>query len=119
MTESSKTKLWWFAGLFVRLLLITILWVFLTFISITSISSYIIKTRSFYIDYLLGFFWSVQTILLLTGYTCIIYRRLRLTGVMRLLASIALGILATGFAYVFFYVLFIALAIIFNFTLAS
>jgi hypothetical protein len=119
MTESSKSKLWWFAGLFFRLLLVTILWVFLTFILITSISSYIIKTRSLYIDDLLNFFWGVQTILLLTGYTWIIYRRLRLTGAMRLLASIALGILATCIAYLFFYLLFFVLCEIFNFTLAS
>ena len=77
------------------------------------------RTDYVYMHILESIFWSLQTFLLSVGYTWAIYYWLRLTGMMRLLISIVLGIVATGIAYCIFFVLFIVLARIFNFTLAS
>jgi hypothetical protein len=116
MAESSKSKHWWFAGLFLRLLLVTILCVFLSFF----LSA--ILNASLGASHIWQPLWpwdrNLRIIVFVFGYTWTIYYRLRLTGTVRkwLLISFVLGILTTGIAWFVYDLLFFALAEIFNFT---
>jgi hypothetical protein len=116
MTECSKSKLWWFAGLFLRLLLVTILCVFLSFFLCVLLHASLGAGRIW--QPIWPWDRNLRIIVFVFGYTWTIYYRLRFIGTARkrLLISFALGILATGIAWFVYDVLFFALAEIFNFT---
>jgi hypothetical protein len=116
MTESSKSKLWWFAGLFVRLVCVTILCIFLSFFLCVLLHASLGS----------GHIWqpvwpwdrNLRIIVFVFGYSWMIYYQLRLTipAWKRLLISIALGMMATGIAWFVYDLLFLAVCEIFNVT---
>ena len=116
MTDSSKSRLWWFAGLFVRLLLVTILCVPLSFFLC------VLLHASLGAGHIWEPVWPWDRNLRITvfvfGYSWMFYHRLQLivTAWKRLLLSIALGMVATAIAWFIYDLLFLALAEIFNFT---
>jgi hypothetical protein len=105
MTASSKSKLWWFAGLFFRLLLVTILCFFLSF-------CLFMAWLHFFGDYVFPTPKSVSDGLLygglVFGYAWIIHYRLPLSFTSRqnLFTSIALGIFGAFIACYVFRLLF-------------
>jgi hypothetical protein len=116
MTESSKSKLWRFAGLFLRLLLVTILCVFLSFFLCVLL----------HVSLGSGHIWqpvwpwdrNLRIIVFAFGYSWMIYHQLRLTitAWKRLLISIALGMVVTSIVWFIYDLLFFALCKIFNVT---